>query len=70
MQIESNQLVLKTDCGIFVDPTAQLPRGCLPALMKVGGRRSRAANEEWQRVRSAIRMLRYLAAVMNRDVAD
>ena len=25
------------------------------------GRRSRAANEEWQRVRSAIRILRYLA---------
>jgi hypothetical protein len=30
------------------------------------GRRSRAANEERQRVRSAIRMLRYLAAVMYR----
>jgi hypothetical protein len=28
------------------------------------GRRSRAANEERQRVRSAIRMLRYLAAAM------
>jgi hypothetical protein len=34
------------------------------------GRRSRAAIEERQRVRSAIRMLRYLATMMNRDVAD
>jgi hypothetical protein len=32
MQVESNQLVLKTDCGIFVDPAAQLLRGCFPAL--------------------------------------
>jgi hypothetical protein len=30
------------------------------------GRRSRAANEEQQRARSAIRILRYLAAVMYR----
>jgi hypothetical protein len=34
------------------------------------GRRSRAASEERRRVRSAICMLRYLATMMNRDVAD
>jgi len=31
MQVESNQLVLKTDCGIFRRPAAQLLRGCFPA---------------------------------------
>jgi hypothetical protein len=32
MQIESNPLALKTDCGIFVAPAAQFLRGCFPAL--------------------------------------
>jgi hypothetical protein len=34
------------------------------------GRRSRAASEERERVRSAIRMLRYLATMVKRDLAD
>jgi hypothetical protein len=32
MQVESNQLVLKTDCDIFVDRQRKLLRGCFPAL--------------------------------------
>jgi hypothetical protein len=56
--------------GISGPPRQRFPAIC-NFLWGVGSMgESRVAGEERQHVRSAIRVLRYLAAVMNRDVAD